>query len=204
MVVSTSWVSVLDTFIRQSSDRKLFDRATFVLPLAESSLERVGKALPPGHIISARGDHYFLHPRPDDPEALKRFVENYRKRYTSYPIYPCYHMAQAISATQAAYAKAVQAKQGGWPNDAELSAAFRNLEFASPTTKVRIREDHQGVENILVGKTRQDEKYPFATLTDMMLIPGDLVSTPVGQKSADWLKALKPDMVQQLPQTIAG
>ncbi len=30
----------------------------------------------------------------------------------------------------------------------------------------------------------------------MMLFPGEQVSAPVGQKSVDWLKTLKPDFVQ--------
>jgi branched-chain amino acid transport system substrate-binding protein len=199
VVISTSWGGELDTMIKQAADRRLFERSTFVLPLAESSFERVGKALPAGHIVSMRGDHWMLHPKPDDPAALKRFVDSFKQRFGNYPIYPCYHMAQAFSALQAAYAKAAQAAGGGWPDDAQLAAAFPGLEFASPTTKVRIREDHQGVENILVGTTVHDDQYPFATLEKMVVIPGDMVMTPVGQKTEEWLTTLEPSMVEKLP-----
>lgn len=199
VVISTSWGGELDTFIKQAADRRLFERSTFVLPLAESSFERVGKALPAGQIVSMRGDHWMLHPSPDDPAALKSFVEGYRKRFSTYPIYPCYHMAQAFSALEAAYAKAVQAKGGVWPDDAELAAAFPGLEFASPTTKVRIREDHQGVENMLVGTTAHSDQYPFAILEKMVVVPGDTVMAPVGRTTADWLKTLDPAMVERLP-----
>lgn len=203
VVLSTSWGGDLDALIRQASDRKLFERATFVMPLAESSLQRVGKALPAGHIVGARGDHWFLHPSPADPERLKRFSDNYRAKYNAWPIYPCFHMAQAVSAMKAGIEKAVAAKGGGWPSDAELAAAFKGLEFPSPTASVRIREDGQGLENQLIGTTLHSDKYPFPVLTDMIVFPAESVTTPVGQKSADWLKTLTPDMVAKLPQAQA-
>ncbi len=115
VVLSTSWGGDLDALIRQAADRKLFERSLFVLPLAESSLERVGKTLPPGHIIGARGDHWFLHPAPQDPARLSAFVESYRKRFGAYPIYSCYHMAQAVECMKAGYEKAIAAKGAGRP-----------------------------------------------------------------------------------------
>jgi branched-chain amino acid transport system substrate-binding protein len=203
VVLSTSWGGDLDAFIRQSSDRRLFERSTFVLPLAESSLERVGRALPAGHIIGARGDHWFLHPSPKDPALLKRFTENFRRRFSSYPIYPCHHMAQAVFAMKAGYEKAMAAKGGGWPTDAELAAAFRGLEFPSLTASVRIREDGQGLENQIIGTTHHADQYPFAVMTDMVVFPAEMVTTPVGMKSADWLKTLKPEIIQRMPQPVA-
>ncbi|MEH3147902.1 MAG: ABC transporter substrate-binding protein [Methylobacterium frigidaeris] len=203
VVLTTSWGGDLDALIRQASDRKLFERATFVMPLAESSLQRVGKALPAGHIVGARGDHWFLHPTPQDPARLKKFSDGYRSRFGSYPIYPCFHMAQAVSAMKAGIEKAVAAKGGGWPTDAELAAAFKGLEFPSPTSSVRIREDGQGLENQIIGTTLHADAYPFPVLTDMLVFPAETVTTPVGQKSADWLKTLTPDMVAKLPQTVA-
>ncbi|KAA2212438.1 ABC transporter substrate-binding protein [Pseudoroseomonas oryzae] len=203
VVLSTTWGGDLDAFIRQSFDRKLFERSTFVLPLAESSLERVGKSLPAGHIIGARGDHWFLHPSPRDPALLARFTENYRKRFNTYPIYSTHHMAQAVFAMKAAYEKAIAAKGGAWPTDAELAAAFKGLEFPSLTGSVRIREDGQGLEDQLIGTTLHTDKYPFAVMTDMVVFPAASVTAPVGQKSLDWLKTLKPDMVQALPQPVA-
>ncbi|WP_157136187.1 ABC transporter substrate-binding protein [Teichococcus cervicalis] len=203
VVFSTSWGGDLDGLIRQSSDRRLFERSTFVLPLAESSLERVGRALPAGHIIGARGDHWFLHPNPKDPALLARFTENYRKRFNAWPIYSTHHMAQAVFAMKAAYEKAIAAKGGGWPNDAELAAAFKGLEFPSLTGSIRIREDGQGLEDQLIGTTVQTDKYPFPVMTDMVVFPAASVTTPVGQKSLDWLKTLTPAVLESMPQPVA-
>ena len=202
VVLSTSWGGDLDTLIRQSADRKLFERSLFVMPLAESSLERVGKTLPPGHIVGARGDHWFLHPSPKDPARLKTFVDNYRKRTNSYPIYSCYHMAQAVSCMKAGYEKAMAAKGGAWPTDAELAKAFHGLEFPSPTSSVKIREDGQGLESQLIGTTKHVDAYPFAVLDEMIVFPPEPITAPVGQKSTEWLKTLKPAMLDTVPKPV--
>ena len=203
VILSTSWGGDLDTFVRQAGQRGLFDQSLFVLPLAESSLQRLGDSLPEGAIVGARGDHWNNHPKPKDPEAMRRFVEGYRQRFNEYPIYPCHHMAQAFSALQGAYAKAIQAKKG-WPNDAELADAFRGLTFDSPTSTITLREDGQGLEDQLVGLSSHGDRFPFAVPRDMVIFPATMVSAPVGQKSVDWLKTLKPDILAQVPAAIAG
>lgn len=204
VVFNGSWGGDLDTFIRQAAERKLLERSLFVLPLGESSLERVGKNLPAGHIIGSRGDHWFLHPAPEDAKRLATFTENFRKRTGVYPIYPCFHMAQAVYAMKAAYEKALATKSGAWPTDAELAAAFKGLQFPSLTSPVKIREDGQGLANMLVGTTAMDPKYPFPILSDMVVFPGEMVTTPVGKMSFDWLKTLEPEILSRVPQPIVS
>jgi branched-chain amino acid transport system substrate-binding protein len=161
--------------------------------------------MPAGHVIGARGDHWNNHPSPKDPAAFQRFVDGYRRRFNEYPIYPCHHMAQAFSALQGAYAKAIQAKGGGggWPNDQELAEAFRGLTFPTPTSTITLREDGQGLEDQMVGLSSHGERFPFAVPDQMVIFPAAMVSTPVGQKSVDWLKTLKPEMVSQIPAPVA-
>ena len=199
MVLSTSWGGELVTLVRQASERRLFERSTFVLPVAEASMQPLGRTMPAGHVIGARGDHWNNHPKPKNPEAMKSFVDGYRQRFNEYPIYPCHHMAQAFSALQAAYAKAIAAKSGGWPNDQELADAFRGLTFDTPTSTITLREDGQGLEDQLVGLSSHGDRFPFAVPRDMVIFPAAMVSTPVGQKSVDWLKSLKPDILAQVP-----
>ncbi len=203
VILCTSWGGDLDAFIRQSADRKLFERSIFVMPLAESSLERVGKQLPPGHILGARGDHWFLHPSPKDPALLADFTETYRKRFGAYPIYSCHHMAQAVAAAKAGYEKAIASGGGAWPNDASLAAAFRGLQFPSLTSTVTIRPDGQGLENQLIGTSVHTDRYAFPVMTDMVVFPAELITTPAGQKSMDWLKTLTPDILTKIPPPVA-
>lgn len=199
IVLSTSWGGELDTFIRQAAERRLFERSTFVLPLAESSLERVGRTLPAGVIVGARGDHWYLHPTAKDTPALREFTAEYRARFNQVPIYPTFHMAQAFSALQAGYARAIAANGGNWPNAAQLAASFKGLEYATLTGRMRIREDGQGLEPQLMGTTLHHEAVPHAVMTDMIIFPPELVTTPAGQRSVDWLRTLTPAIMQQVP-----
>jgi branched-chain amino acid transport system substrate-binding protein len=196
VILSTSWGGDLDTLVRQAGQRGLTKSSTFVLPLAESSLERLGTALPEGVIVGARGDHYFLHPEFKDDPKFKAFIDKFRTKTKSYPIYPVYHMVQALQGVADAYAKAIKANKGQWPSTEQVADAMRGLEFRGLTRPVRIREDGQGLEDQLLGITKKDAAYPFMILDQVMLIPADLVTTPVGQKSPEWVKTLKPDLLK--------
>jgi branched-chain amino acid transport system substrate-binding protein len=203
IVFSTSWGGELDTFIRQAAERRLFERSTFVLPLAESSLERVGRTLPAGVIIGARGDHWYLHPTAKDSAAMKEFVAEYRAKTGQVPIYPTFHAQQAVSALKTAYEKALAGTGGSWPTPAQLAAAFKGLEFPTLTSgTMRIREDGQGLEPQLMGTTLHAEGFNHAVMTDMIIFPPELVTTPAGQRSVDWLKTLTPALLGQVPEAV--
>lgn len=190
VILSTSWGGDLDTFVRQSSSRGLTRQSTFVLPLAESSLERLGASMPEGVIVGGRGDHYFLHPEFKDKPAFKAFVDAYQKKAGEWPIYPVFHMAQALSALDMAYEKAIEANGGAWPSTEQVAKAMEGLEFRGLTSPVTIREDHQGLEDQLLGTTAKSDAYDFAVLDNMMKFPGELVTAPVGEITADWVQTL--------------
>lgn len=194
VIFNSSWGGDLDTFMQQASLRGLTRQSQFVLPLGESSLERLGAAIPAGVIVGARGDHYFLSPQYKDNQELAAFVKKYRDRTKAYPIYPVFHMAQSIAAMKAAYEKAAAANGGNWPTKEQALAAFKGLKFRGLTSEITIREDNQGLEDQLVGTTVRTSDYPFAVLDDIKVYPGALVSTPVGQKTLDWLKSVKPTL----------
>jgi len=196
VILSTSWGGDLDTFVRQSAQRGLIKSSTFVLPLAESSLERLGSVVPDGVIVGARGDHYFLHPEFKNDPKFKSFIAKFHERNKSYPIYPVFHVVQALEGVVGAYGKAIKANKGQWPNTEQVADALRGLEFRGLTHAVKIREDGQGLEDQLLGITKKSGSYPFPVLDKMMVIPADLVTTPVGQKSPEWVKTLKPDVLK--------
>ena len=195
VILSTSWGGDLDTFVRQAAQRGLTKTSQFVLPLAESSLERLGSALPEGVIVGGRGDHYFLHPEYKDDPKHKAFVEKFRAKTNAYPIYPVYHMVQALQAIADGYNKAIKANKGQWPSTEQVAEAMHGLEFRGLTRPVRIREDGQGLEDQLLGMTKTRAGYAFQVMENMMIIPADLVTKPVGQKSPEWVKTLKPALL---------
>ena len=118
VILSTSWGGDLDTFVRQAGQRGLFKTSTLVLPLAESSLERLGTALPDGVIVGARGDHYFLHPETKDDPAHKAFVEKFRAEDQGLSdLSDLPHGAGARRASRPAIEAAIKANGGNWPSD---------------------------------------------------------------------------------------
>jgi branched-chain amino acid transport system substrate-binding protein len=197
VVLTTSWGGDLDTLVRQANQRGLLAQSTFVLGIGETSLQRLGKDVPDGVIVGARGDHWFLHPEMKNDAAFKAFNEAFRAKTGAWPIYSVYHMAQAFSALQAGYDKAIKANGGKWPNREQLIDAMGGLTFKAWGRPVTIRpEDHQGLEAQLVGVTKTDPAHAFKVLDNMMLFDPKGIMNPPGVKSVDWLKTLGPDFIK--------
>lgn len=196
VILSTSWGGDLDTFVRQSAQRGLIKNSLFVLPLAESSMERLGTTLPDGVIVGARGDHYFLHPQQKDNSKLNSFVKAFKDKTGSYPIYSVYHMVQGLDGLKAGYDKAIQANKGEWPTTEQVADAMRGMEFRGLTNTVKIREDGQGLEDQLLGVTKKVPNYAFPILDKITIYPAEMITTPVGQKSPEWVKTIKADLMK--------
>lgn len=195
VILSTAWGGDLDTFVRQAAQRGLFRQSLFVLPLAESSLERLGTTLPDGVIVGARGDHYFLHPEHKDNPKLNNFVKQFRDKTGAYPIYSVYHMVQALDGLVAGYQAAIKANKGKWPSTEQVADAMHTVEFRGLTNTVKMREDGQGLEDQLLGITKKNAAYKFPVLDKVAVFPAEMITTPVGQKSPAWVKTLKPALV---------
>lgn len=188
VILSTSWGGDLDNFVRQSAQRNLFKNSLFVLPLAESSLERLGNALPDGVIIGARGDHYFLHPETKDDPAHKAFVKKFHDKTGAYPIYSVYHMVQALQGLKTGYDKAIADNGGNWPSTEQVAAAMHNIDFKGFGRELHMhRKDGQALEAQLLGITKTSSEFPFKVLGNMMIIPAELVTPPEGEGSLDWI-----------------
>lgn len=199
VVLNTSWGGDLDTFVRQASQRGLFKGSTmFVMPLAESSFERLGDAMPEGAIVGARGDHYWLHPETKDDPAHKDFVARFKAKTGAYPIYPTYHMAQALVGLKTGYEAAIKANGGKWPSPEQVADAMRKIKFKAYGREIVMREDGQGLEAQLLGLSKRTPKYPFVVMDKMVLVPAELVTTPVGQQSPAWVKSINPELLKVL------
>lgn len=198
VILSTSWGGDLDNFVRQASQRNLFKNSTFVLSLAESSLERLGDALPEGVIVGARGDHYFLHPETKDDPKHVAFVKKFHDKTGAYPIYSVYHMAQALQGLKTGYEKAIKDNGGEWPTTEQVAAAMHDITFKGFGREVKLnRPDGQGLEAQLFGITKKSDKYPFKVLEDITIIPAELVTPPVTATSIDWINTtLTPDVLK--------
>jgi len=198
VIVSTSWGGDLDNFVRQASQRNLFKNSTFVLSLAESSLERLGNALPEGVLVGARGDHYFLHPETKDDPKHQAFVKKFHDKTGAYPIYSVYHMVQGINGLKAGYEKAIKDNGGNWPTPEQVAAAMHDVSFKGYGREVKMhRADGQALEAQLFGVTKKSDKYPFKVLADITIVPAELVTPGVTDTSMAWIeKSLTPDVLK--------
>ncbi|NIO21114.1 MAG: branched-chain amino acid ABC transporter substrate-binding protein, partial [Candidatus Aenigmarchaeota archaeon] len=91
------------------------------------------------------------------------FVEEYHRTYGKYPTYPCYHAYQAMYTYKHAVEKAA-ALVGGWPTIEEIAKAAVGLSIQTPSGHLMIREDHNGVEDVLLGFSKRVPGYPFPIL----------------------------------------
>ena len=197
VVFTTSWGGDLDTLVRQAGQRGLLQQSTFVLAIGKSSIQRLGKDLPEGLIIGARGDHWFLHPEKKDDAEFKAFNEAFKAKTGRWPIYPVYHMEQAFAALQGAYDKAIKANGGKWPTREQVVDAAASLEFVGFGRPVTLApEDNQGLEAQLVGVSKKADGFDHMVLDNMMIFDAAKITTPAGKKSVEWLKTLKPDFAQ--------
>jgi branched-chain amino acid transport system substrate-binding protein len=196
VILSTSWGGDLDTLVRQAAQRGLIRNSTWVLPLAESSLERLGKTMPDGVIVGMRGDHYFQHPEYKDDPKNKAFVAKFRAKTGQYPIFPVYHAAAAFQAISDAYGVALKANAGKWPSNEQLAETMRTLKFRGLTRPVQMREDGQGLASQMLGITKMTSAYPFPVIQGLTLYPPELIQNPVGTQSPEWVKTLKPELLK--------
>ena len=196
VVLSTAWGGDLDTFVRQANQRGLTKTSQFVLPLAESSLERLGKDIPDGVLVGMRGDAYFADPEMQSDVKMMAFVQKFKAKTNAYPIYPVSHVVQALKAVVDAHASAIKANNGQWPTSEQLAAALRTLEFKGMSRSIKMRADGQGLQSQLYGVTKLTPAVPFPVIDQLTLIPAEIVTTPVGLKSPEWVKTLKADLVK--------
>ncbi len=190
VIHSSFWNGDVLAFTKQAAPRGLFSQSLVVFSAGEHMLQDLGKDVPDGVAIGARGDHWFLH-NSNDP-LHKEFVEGYRAKYGRYPIYPSYHMYQAVAGVKAAFEKAIKDGGGRWPNLDAVIKAFEGIEYRVPPGRtMTIRGDHNGIEPAIMGLTKHTPQYPFAILDKIRVFPAAEVNPPLGVKTNDWIDSWK-------------
>lgn len=187
-VVHTSfWGGDLESFLIQGLPRRIHERSTLVLTTGDTVLPRLGQQVPPGVVIGARGPHGALAPN----VPLNRwFREVYARRFNVRPVYPSYHMSQAILGVKHAYEKAIAANRGVWPTKEQVAAALRGATFETPSGTIRMAlgNGHQAVEGVAYGVTsRFNTTTREMELTRILTLPAECVNPPEGMTSEDWI-----------------
>jgi len=192
VVHSALWGGDNVTFTKQAMGMGLFEKIRMAYSRGEPYPQEVGKEYPEEQIICCAGTHYFLYPPHDKWPLNKWFVEKYQKRFGKYPTYPCYHAYQAMYTYKHAVEKAA-GLVGGWPTIEEIAKAAVGLSIQTPSGHLMIREDHNGVEDVLLGFSKRVPGYPFPILDPKRLevFPAHMVNAPVGIRTVDWINSWK-------------
>lgn len=184
VIHSSFWGGDLDAFIVQAVPRGALKKSVAVLTAGETAMYKLAGQIPDGTIIGARGSHGVFAP----DNALNKWLRSvYQDRYTVPPVYPAYHMSQAILGLKSAYEKA-QAGGAQAPSADQIAAAFEHLSFETPsgTIQMALSNGHQAVEPTAYGRAKLAAGK--LTFTNVKHYPADRVNPPDGVKSADWIK----------------
>ncbi len=193
VIHSSFWGGGLVTFVKQAAPRGVFKDRIVYLSTGEQALQDLKKDMPEGVIVGPRATGgYFLYPDPKTKPLQSAFVHGLKTRFDRFPDYPSHRTYQALAGLRAAYEKAMDQNGGRWPNTDEVIKSFEGLTWDSPYGTVTMRSDHQAVHGAIVGITKFDPVYGFDTMTHIIAFKAEEIMPPLGVKTHEWLKTLKP------------
>jgi branched-chain amino acid transport system substrate-binding protein len=187
IVHSSLWGGDLQALILQAGPRGTFDKQTLVLSAGDHVLPGLGEKVPNGTILGARGAYGLMSPK----SGLNDWWYGlYEKQYNVYPVQAPYRMAQALFGLKAAVEKAMAANGGKKPNQEQLVAALKGLEWDSPAGRIRMNlgEGQQATQETAIGKTRWDAAKKMVVIDDIQRFTAECVNPPAGVKSEEWIK----------------
>ena len=187
-VIHTSfWGQDLNALFTQANAQGTFESSNLLLSVGEYALPELGQRVPDGTMVGAHGPHGVLAP----PGALNDWLNRiYRQQYGARPVYPVYHMAQALLGVKSAYEKAAQAA-GVWPDQAQVIEAFEHLVYPSPSGEIQLAlgQGHQAVEPAVYGTASgYDAKTGEVRLDKIVVYPAGCVNPPQGASTEQWIK----------------
>jgi branched-chain amino acid transport system substrate-binding protein len=188
-IIHTSlWGGHMDSFIKQAQARGLFDKSLVLMTTGETALLTLNKDVPLGIAMTGRGQ-YLYEPDPEKNAMNKQFLADYEAKYGEPPVYPAYRMVQAIDGYKSAVEKAMKAKNGAWPTQEEIVAAFKDLDFETPAGPIKITSAQDGQQQAVYGMTvgKPDPKFGFPLLDRVQTWPAAAVNPPPGKKTLDWI-----------------
>ncbi len=188
LVHTSLWDGDLESFVFQGQTRGLFKKKKVIFTVAETSVYRLGKRMPDGLIVGARGPYGAI--VRDRPSALNKwFIAAYKDRFGQYPSGPAYQYAQAVLAVKVAYDAAAK-KAGGFPTQDQVIAALKGAEFESFSTHVKMAlgNGHQAITENGYGITKWDAKAGELKLEKVKFYAAECVNPPEGVESVSWIK----------------
>ncbi|WP_206452878.1 ABC transporter substrate-binding protein [Aurantimonas marina] len=187
VVHSSLWGGDLQALILQALPRGLFQRSQVAFSAGDHSLPPLGKNMPEGVIVGARGAYGFMAP---ESELNTWWKDNYEAAYDVMPVQAPYRMAQAILGLKTAVEKAMAENGGKKPSSEELAAAMKGLSWESPGGLIEMinGNGHQAIQPIGFGRSKKDENGDII-LDDVIRFKARCVNPPADMKGLEWINA---------------
>jgi len=187
---SSFWGGDLDSLLTQGISRGLAQATQLILSTADTALPELGPRFPSGVIVGARGPHGHL--APTESALNTWFVGEYKRAFGIQPVYPAYHMAQAILGAKASYELAMKRFNTATPTEKQWRLKLKGLTFDTPSGKISMTRalGHQAIEGSAYGiSAGYDAKAKQVRLRRVIRYTPKCLTPPPGQLLYDWIDA---------------
>ena len=188
LIHSSLWGGDLESFIIQSNARGLFRNKTVFLSAADHVLPTVGKNIPDGVIIGARGPHGDLAPNTKLANWFKdRMKIEYNIKITTQPMHKG---AMAALFIKKAYDEAFL-KLKKFPSNEEVIKFMEGLKWDTPSgpAEMALGNGHQAIQDQAIGKSKWNNNEKRVEIVDIEYFKAACVNPPDGIKSLEWIKS---------------
>jgi len=186
VIYFSHWGGDAIAFLKQAAAFGLHKKAILIGNCINNAIPALGKEFPEGIVAGGRGPHWWKYPDPSKWLLNKWFTSEYLKRYGWYPVYPAYHMAQAILGYKYAMEQAIKTV-GEWPDIDTVIKVFERLAWPTPSGMLVMREDHNAAESMVYMITKSIPSFPYVDFERIIVIDRELVTPPPGMTSEQWI-----------------
>jgi branched-chain amino acid transport system substrate-binding protein len=191
LVHSSNWGGDLQAFILQATARGLHKRSQIVLAAGDHVIPQLQDKMPDGIILGARGvNGLAAKARGGELQELTDTLWNaYEAEYGVFPVQAPFRMWQALLGLKTAVEKAMAANGGKKPNDEELAAAMKGLEWDAPSGHIQmvLGGGHQAIQPNAIGTTKWNADAGKMELVDVSYFDAHCVNPPDGMKALEWI-----------------
>jgi branched-chain amino acid transport system substrate-binding protein len=190
LIHSSLWGGDLQAFVLQAGARGLFDRSQVVLSAGDHVIPQLGKKMPNGVILGARGVNG-LAAKIEGNDLTNWFWDVYKADHNVFPVQAPYRMVQGLLGLKSAVEKAMKDNGGKKPTSEELAKAMTGLSWDAPSGRIEmaLANGHQAIQPNAIGRTKWDEAADEMVLVDVEFYAARCVNPPEGTKGIDWIKA---------------
>ena len=187
LIHSSLWGGDLESFVIQANARGLFRNSKVYLSAGDHVLPTLGKNIPDGVIIGARGPHGDLAP---DTELSRWFMTSLKKELgIKVTTQPMHKGAMAVLFLKKAYDDLIE-KNGKFPSTEDAIEYMEYLKWETPsgTAEMAIGNGHQAIQAMAVGITKWSKNENRVKIVDIEHFKAKCVNPPENVKAIDWIK----------------